>query len=138
MRRKAKKPKRREHRVTHPVIGPATWAEMWAVAEKMRAGGKRICTWCHEEITPGRRTRCGSRGCAEHIWQATSWSRCRAVCLRRDKFCPCGEPAVEVDHIVPVSLGGLSDQKNLRGLCHECHLKATALLRKEKEAYRAR
>lgn len=130
-----KRPKRREHRVTHPVLGSSTWQEMWKHAEKLRAGGKRVCTWCHEEIVPGRRTRCGSRSCAEHIWQATSWSRCRTICLRRDKFCKCGARATEVDHIVPVSLGGLSDQKNLRGLCHECHKQATARLRREKKKY---
>ena len=133
-----KKQIRREHKVTHPVLGPATWERMWAAAEKIRATGKRICTWCHEEIVPGRRTQCGSRGCKEHIWQATSWSRCRQVCLRRSKVCPCGARAVEVDHIVPVALGGLSDQSNLRGLCHDCHLEATRAFRKDKEAYVAK
>jgi len=132
------KQKRREHRVTHPVLGPATWSEMWAYAEKQRERGNKICTWCHSEIGPGRRTRCGRNNCAEHIWQATSWTRCRQVCLRRCKLCPCGARAVEVDHIVPVSLGGLSDQGNLRGLCRPCHLAATAQLRREKKSYVAR
>jgi len=111
---------------------------MWAAAEKLRSVGKRICTWCHEEILPGRRTRCGSRSCGEHIWQATSWPRCRRVALRRQPLCKCGRRATEVDHVVPVSLGGLSDQRNLRGLCHECHKLATAQLRREKKSYVAR
>jgi HNH endonuclease len=121
--------------VTHPILGPASWKEMWTAAEKLRAGGKRICTWCHEEIPNGRRSRCGAKGCSEHIWQATSWRRCRALCLRRDRFCPCGARATEADHRVPVCLGGLSDQGNLRGLCHACHLEATARLRREGKDY---
>lgn len=71
------------------------------------------------------------------IWQATSWGRCAQLALRRDRFCPCGKIALEVDHIIPVSLGGTGDQSNLRGLCHECHRRATARLRREKENYKA-
>lgn len=35
-------------------------------------------------------------------------------------------PATDLDHIIPVSLGGsLYDASNLQVLCHECHSKKT-------------
>ena len=34
--------------------------------------------------------------------------------------------AVEIDHIVPVSLGGNNDIANLQSICRECHEKKTA------------
>ena len=122
---------------THPIIGPATWAMMRAAADKIRATGLRVCTWCHGPISSGRITRCGRAACNEGIWQAYSWSRCRRLTLRRQPLCSCGKRATEVDHIVPVCLGGLCDQNNLRGLCHPCHAVATARLRKEGATYRA-
>lgn len=140
----------RLHKTTHPVIGLATWGEMVAARDALRAVGKRVCTWCHEEVPEGLRTRCGKAECREKIWQAQSWSRCRQVALRRNRICqgklttrtgnsyrtwPCGKRALEVDHIVPVSLGGSGDQSNLRCLCHECHLEATRLLRQYKSEY---
>ena len=51
----------------------------------------------------------------------------RVDVLRRDghrcKFCGAGPPAVtlEVDHIVPVSRGGLTQMSNLQTLCSDCN-----------------
>jgi 5-methylcytosine-specific restriction endonuclease McrA len=44
---------------------------------------------------------------------------------------------MEADHIIPVSLGGLGDQSNLRSLCKSCHKAATARLRKLGKHYKA-
>lgn len=99
--------------------------------------GARICTWCHGAVPPGNRTRCGSPQCAEFIWRAWSWERCRREALRINRRCSCGKRAREVDHIVPVSLGGSSDLWNLRSLCRQCHLDATKRLRREKTSYTA-
>jgi 5-methylcytosine-specific restriction protein A len=35
------------------------------------------------------------------------------------------EPAVCVDHIVPVALGGKDEESNLRALCGPCHYDVT-------------
>ena len=77
------------------------------------------------------------------LWQIQSWQHCRYVKLRtlsaRLGCEKCGNTrcCIEVDHIVPVSLGGTSDQHNLRALCDRCHKQATARLRREKEQYKA-
>lgn len=126
----------REHRTTHPILGASSWREMQAAADAIRATGKRICTWCHGGISSGFRTRCGKEDCAEMIWRAYSWGRCIRVAMKAAKgLCPCGKLAAEVDHIIPVSLGGLGDQGNLRALCSGCHKEATARLRRERERY---
>src|SRR5262249_43328694 len=33
--------------------------------------------------------------------------------------------ATEVDHRVPLHLGGLDEESNLQGLCHDCHAEKT-------------
>lgn len=111
---------------------------MVAAAGKIRREtGVRICAWRHAPVPSGRRTRCGSEQCAEFIWRAWSWERCRREALRINRRCRCGKRAREVDHIVPVSLGGGSDLSNLRSLCRQCHLEATKRLRRDKDAYHA-
>lgn len=115
----------REHRVTHPVIGMATWREIQG------AQPKKHCLWCHQPIPQGRRTRCGKVLCNEMIWQAYSWQRVTKMVMRRDKrkCVLCGCEALEVDHIVPVSLGGSGDMDNLRSLCSGHHKAETKRLR---------
>lgn len=34
-------------------------------------------------------------------------------------------PAVEVDHIIPLTKGGTEDESNLQGLCKDCHEEKT-------------
>lgn len=123
----------RVHRVTHPIIGLASWSEIKAATE---VTGRKICWWCHSDVPKGLRTRCGKSECAEMIWRVSSWARCAQVALRSaGRKCQCGAGATEVDHIVPVSLGGSGDQSNLRAMCHDCHRAATAKLRREKKEY---
>lgn len=42
--------------------------------------------------------------------------------------CPCGAPAEELDHIVPVSRGGCGGAHNLRWLCRSCNRRKSASL----------
>lgn len=65
------------------------------------------------------------------IWQAYSWQRVTKMVMRRDKrkCVLCGCEALEVDHIVPVSLGGSGDMDNLRSLCSGHHKAETKRLR---------
>lgn len=125
----------RVHRVTHPIIGVASWPEIRAAADAIRKTGKRICTWCHSEIPQGLRTRCGKAACGESIWQACSWGRCARIAMGAHSRCDCGSSAEEVDHVIPVSLGGTGDQWNLKPRCRSCHKKLTNRLRREKTRY---
>jgi len=128
----------RVHRLTHPHLGVASWKEMEKfIFEFRKRTGVRLCAWCHSVVSQGLRTRCGKRFCNEMLWQAQSWNRCATVALRKaDWKCrKCGRRAEEVDHKVPVCLGGTGDQHNLRPLCLGCHKEATRKLRKEKAAY---
>lgn len=132
----------RKHRLTHPTLGPATWGEIQREANKRRKGPpkKRICSWCFRVIhIKGLRTRCGNPTCEIHIDSVISWSRVRRRIMRRDyRRCQlCMEPAHEVDHIVPVCLGGTGDDENLRALCKRCHSKETARLAREGSKFRA-
>jgi len=53
-----------------------------------------------------------------------SWLEVREKALERDGYrcVKCGRQASEVDHIVPIALGGsMFDLNNLQSLCSECH-----------------
>ena len=56
------------------------------------------------------------------------WRRLRDIVIRRDKgLCqPCYKAGIvtafkDVDHVVPVSKGGLDIQSNLQCICKDCH-----------------
>ncbi|TFF37431.1 HNH endonuclease [Pseudomonas sp. RIT623] len=58
------------------------------------------------------------------------WRRLRDKVLKRDHYlCQCSEckrlgrlrGADEVDHIVPVAMGGTDDDGNLQAINHDCH-----------------
>ena len=54
------------------------------------------------------------------------WQRIRRVFLRENPCCVlCGQPATDVDHIVPLSRGGTHDAENLQALCHSHHSQKT-------------
>lgn len=64
-----------------------------------------------------------------------AWRRLRKYILERDNYlCKCDDcvslglirMANEVDHIIPLSLGGTDDEDNLRAINKECHKKKTA------------
>jgi 5-methylcytosine-specific restriction enzyme A len=55
------------------------------------------------------------------------WQRIRAAQLRRQPECEmCGEPATDVDHILPLRKGGDNGVGNLQSLCKRCHSRKTA------------
>lgn len=54
-------------------------------------------------------------------------AKTRKTVLSEEPRCACGKPATEVDHIVPVCLGGTDDRENLRGICRGCHLTKSSL-----------
>ena len=131
----------REHRITHPVLGPVTWTVLKAHAAGLRKTlGRRVCSWCFTDVPKGNRTRCGNALCTVMIEEITMWRACRNRAMRRAGYrCAlCGGRAEEVDHIVPVKLGGTSDASNLRPLCLPCHRSETARLAKERASYKAR
>ena len=53
-----------------------------------------------------------------------SWRSIRAGILARDQHRGqlCGQPANEVDHVIPLAQGGSDVEGNLRALCHGCHV----------------
>lgn len=78
-----------------------------------------------------------------------SWRKLRSAFLAENPVCHCNAfsywdgalgvygansalegariaPAVLVDHIRPLSMGGTHDWSNLQSLCHSCHAKKTA------------
>ena len=69
-----------------------------------------------------------------------TWFWVRKDVLRRDKW-TCSickkrlrKRELDVDHIIPVNMGGqLLDKNNLRTLCKECHKAKTKLDREAKE-----
>lgn len=42
----------------------------------------------------------------------------------------CGNPAAEVDHRIPLALGGTDDRWNLRAVCRPCHGRLTAAIQR--------
>ena len=67
-----------------------------------------------------------------------TWSRLREEILERDDYrCyECGQDGcTQVDHIVPVSLGGTNDPENLAAICKPCHIDKT---RRERDLIRVR
>lgn len=63
------------------------------------------------------------------------WDALAKRTLKRDRYlcASCGDPATEVDHIIPVGEGGArKDPGNLQSLCSPCHKTKT-----KREAARA-
>lgn len=57
------------------------------------------------------------------------WQEIRARKLEEDPWCEtprCGVLATEVDHILPLAMGGTSAWENLMSMCKPCHSRKTA------------
>jgi 5-methylcytosine-specific restriction protein A len=51
-----------------------------------------------------------------------AWRRLRLEILAEEPRCrACGAESTEVDHILPMRLGGSTDRANLQALCKPCH-----------------
>jgi hypothetical protein len=88
------------------------------VAETGRAA-KGYCRWCGKNRTvkgvPAGRVKPSREVIPAHVKQAV-WNRDRGKCTE------CGsEENLEYDHIIPVSKGGSSTERNIRLLCTKCN-----------------
>ena len=68
----------------------------------------------------------------ERNGSSSQWRRLRAYHLRENPLCAfCDGGATEVDHITPLSAGGMElDADNLRSVCRKCHDVLTATYRR--------
>jgi predicted nucleic acid-binding Zn ribbon protein len=94
------------------------------------------CVICGRDLPKGQRKYCGKE-CWDDwyskIAHPITWAEARQKAIERDNnTCrKCGKSNLqyndqEVDHIIPVSMGGDNfDLKNLQTLCHECHVYKT-------------
>jgi 5-methylcytosine-specific restriction endonuclease McrA len=80
---------------------------------------RRRCLTCRVLIATGSYcATCRPRNGSTWAWRAL---RLRALDRDRGLCVVCGDVATEVDHIVPVELGGGDGLDNLRSLCSDCH-----------------
>jgi 5-methylcytosine-specific restriction protein A len=83
--------------------------------------------WCPNLVQSNH----GSARCPEHTTRSPydhQWAELASAYLRTHPRCQrChSAPAREVDHIIPLKLGGARlDPHNLRGLCVSCHRSVT-------------
>lgn len=96
-------------------------------ADRFDEAGNRLCRNCGDPVTRGRRHYC-SDSCMDAFNRDNSWFWVRKDILRRDKY-RCSickqrfrKRELDVDHIIPVRIGGNPfDKANLRTLCKACH-----------------
>jgi len=87
----------------------------------------KICRNCEEPVSKSRRHYCSEK-CMDEFNRNNSWFWIRKDVLRRDRY-TCSicknrmrKKFLDVDHIIPVKIGGqLFNKDNLRTLCKECH-----------------
>lgn len=71
----------------------------------------------------------------QHDWRVNAhqrgytkrWAAVRAIVMRAEPMCRhCKTtPAAEVDHIIPIKIGGTNAMDNLQPLCKACHARKT-------------
>jgi 5-methylcytosine-specific restriction enzyme A len=79
----------------------------------------------HKEYERDRSAR--RRKATAGAYKTKRWEMLRRRVLVEQSLCQCGEIATDVDHIVPLSQGGLPyARSNVQGLCPRCHAVKTA------------
>lgn len=109
------------------------------------------CQWCGNTLPPRRKSFCCEE-CSKEYWDIVAFKRSRSgysnhIVWRDNCTCqdcgaflayqndhgiyiPLGINA-EVHHILPVSMGGTDDPKNLITLCHNCHVKRHKMMKRK-------
>jgi len=95
--------------------------------------GKLLCRNCDNPVSENRMHYC-SQHCMLTFNRNNSWYWVRKDVLMRDRY-TCRickkrlrKKFLDVDHIIPVNMGGqLFDKNNLRTLCKDCHKAKTNL-----------
>lgn len=90
------------------------------------------CAFCNSELHDRRKIFCDRR-CRrafnrKYRFFVITWRQIRYRTFRRDGWCcvKCGRRAREVDHKIPLSMGGNEfDVNNCQSLCRSCHVQKT-------------
>lgn len=89
-----------------------------------------LCVHCHAVLVRGERCRCPGALAAAVRRGSSGYARQRAnavvLATSGGRCVMCGEPAVVVDHVVPLALGGGDGPENKRPLCVACHRSVTS------------
>ena len=101
--------------------------------DRYDAIGQKLCRNCERPVAANRKQYC-SKECMDTFNRNNSWFFVRKDVLRRDHY-QCSickqrfrKKELDVDHIIPVQMGGqLFDKDNLRTLCKTCHKAKTKL-----------
>ena len=99
---------------------------------KELAHANRTCGFCGTQLHDKRKIFCDFR-CRRSFnrkfsYFMVTWRQVRYRTFRRDRWScvKCGRKAREVDHIIPLALGGREfDLNNCQSLCRACHMRKT-------------
>lgn len=86
--------------------------------------------WCEAHARQAEQVR--REGRATEFKYDRRWRKRRKAWLTANPLCvPCKQRgidklATDVDHVIPLSAGGVDDESNYESKCHECHSAKTA------------
>jgi 5-methylcytosine-specific restriction protein A len=118
-----------------------SWSPWLPAPRRKTPKPKRLLYLCRWPICPTKLERPGY--CDQHRKKLGSgwaqrpskgddrgeWPRIRARVLAEEPNCRlCGAPATEVNHVLPIAMGGTHHRSNLRALCSADHKVVTAAI----------